>query len=133
LPRLRALCARDVRSACPPGDDANPRNRTPEAFVCSGCGGRAIISLPDWSDYKANGMGGKYRELAPKEGLSTLACCRAKPFALIPEAYLSFVGISCYKGRKLRPSKRGISAAQFLPRPTVSSSNSAAKAQEQSQ
>jgi hypothetical protein len=27
-------------------------------FVCSGCGGLAIISLPNWSDYKANGVGG---------------------------------------------------------------------------
>jgi hypothetical protein len=26
-------------------------------FVCSACGGHAIISLPDWSDYSANGMG----------------------------------------------------------------------------
>jgi hypothetical protein len=27
-------------------------------FVCSACGGRAIVSLPDWSDFMANGMGG---------------------------------------------------------------------------
>jgi hypothetical protein len=27
-------------------------------FICSACGGRAIISLPDWSDFKANGLGG---------------------------------------------------------------------------
>jgi hypothetical protein len=35
-----------------------PRIARQRRFVCSGCGGRAIISLPDWSDYKANGMGG---------------------------------------------------------------------------
>lgn len=27
-------------------------------FVCSGCGGRAVVSLPDWPPYKATGAGG---------------------------------------------------------------------------
>jgi hypothetical protein len=27
-------------------------------FLCSACGGRAIISLPDWSNYRPPGMGG---------------------------------------------------------------------------
>ena len=27
-------------------------------FVCSGCGGRSVVSLPDWADYKAPGAGG---------------------------------------------------------------------------
>ncbi len=27
-------------------------------FVCSGCGSRSVVSLPDWSGYVAPGMGG---------------------------------------------------------------------------
>ncbi|MDI9850049.1 hypothetical protein QM467_18600 [Rhodoblastus sp. 17X3] len=33
-------------------------------FVCSGCGAQSVVSLPDWTAYKAPGAGGMARSIA---------------------------------------------------------------------
>jgi hypothetical protein len=40
-----------------PGETPIPAIARARKFVCSVCGSRAIISLPDWSNYRPPGMG----------------------------------------------------------------------------
>jgi hypothetical protein len=41
-----------------PEETAIPAVARARNFACSECGGRTIISLPDWSAYQAPGIGG---------------------------------------------------------------------------
>jgi hypothetical protein len=40
-----------------PAETPVPAIARARRFVCSGCGARSVASLPDWSGYRAPGMG----------------------------------------------------------------------------
>jgi len=41
-----------------PRETPVPKIAMARRFVCSGCGGRSVVSLPDWAAYRAPGAGG---------------------------------------------------------------------------